>query len=620
MVWDVLIRDGLVFDGHGGPPRREDVAVSGARVVARGHGLPRHEALDVVDAAGRWVIPGMLDIHTHVDLEVELDPSLSEVVRHGTTTTVMSNCSLGLAFGAQRAKGGNPIVDCFARVENVPKHVLEKVVERVDWEDSGGYLRHLEQVPLGANVVPMVPHSMLRIEVMGLRDSISRGPTRIEIDEMARLIDVALGQGYAGFSTDALPFHYLANDPNRREKLPSQWCTWEELGSLTDVVRHHDRVWQATPPKDDELEVLRTFLLSGGRFKERPLKLTAVAALDLHANRASLGLTRLLSRIVNSRLVDGHFRFQALAAPFKVWGDGPITPLFEEIAPLRELNEPDLEDRGARRRLTEDPAWRGRLRSAWMAGKDGRGLAGLRYRYRIEDVTFRRDLDEMIVDGGPAAAWDGLSLGEVLRRLRDFRAGEGRFGSRDEEEAAALRQFGPIHDETDFLAELFRVFDLELRWYQVAANRDRERTKGAAMDEAFLPGFSDSGAHLTNMAFYDVNLRGLQMAAEDGLRQVARHVHRVTEAPARFFGLDVGTLDLGATADLAIVDPEALSGWDPDATTLLVHREEFDNRQMVNRPDGVVTDVLVGGTVAWRDGEATPELGKRQLGRALTVR
>ena len=77
-------------------------------------------------------MPGLFDVHTHLDLEVELDPRLPEVVRHGTTTVVVSNCSLGLAFGRQNRNGEEPIVDCFARVENMPKHVLQKAAARVD--------------------------------------------------------------------------------------------------------------------------------------------------------------------------------------------------------------------------------------------------------------------------------------------------------------------------------------------------------------------------------------------------------------------------------------------------------------------------------------------------------
>ena len=103
--WDTVIAGGLVFDGTGAPPVVEDIAIKDGRIAARGVDLDRDQAGRVVEAGGAWVMPGLLDIHTHLDLEVEFDPALKEVVRHGTTTVLMSNCSLGLAYGNQRRNG-----------------------------------------------------------------------------------------------------------------------------------------------------------------------------------------------------------------------------------------------------------------------------------------------------------------------------------------------------------------------------------------------------------------------------------------------------------------------------------------------------------------------------------
>jgi N-acyl-D-aspartate/D-glutamate deacylase len=263
--WDTLIRHGLVFDGTGAMPVAQDVAIRDGRIAAIGPNLPAPDARRIIDATGRWVMPGLLDIHTHFDLEVEIEPGLPEAVRHGTTTAVVSNCSLGLAYGAQRKNGADPIVDCFARVENVPKHVLRKVVDRVTWNDSQGYLQHFERLPLGANIVPMIPHSMLRIEVMGLDASISREATPAELETMGALVEKGMHQGYVGFSTDALPFHYLANSPNTHKQIPTQFAPYTELKALTGVVRNWGRVWQTTPPKDDKWATLRNFMLTSGR-------------------------------------------------------------------------------------------------------------------------------------------------------------------------------------------------------------------------------------------------------------------------------------------------------------------------------------------------------------------
>ncbi|WP_168210739.1 N-acyl-D-amino-acid deacylase family protein [Persicimonas caeni] len=618
--WDLLFKDAIIFDGTGEPPQRGDLAVTDGRVAARGEDLDASMAERVVDAAGKWLMPGLLDIHTHYDLEVELEPSLPESVRHGTTTVVMSNCSLGLAFGAQRNGGADPIVDCFARVENMPKHILEKAASVAeDWDDSEGYLRHLDELPLGPNVVPLIPHSMLRIEVMGLEDSIARDPTERELDEMCALVEKGMKEGYAGFSTDALPFHYLANDPNRRSKIPTQYGTYKELKALTDVVREYEAVWQATPPKDSPPQTLRNFLLSSGRLHGKPLRITAVAAMDVRTNRMLGALGRVLTRILNSRIVDGNFRLQALAAPFKVWSEGPVTPLAEEIPELRRLNEPDLEDREARMRVLDDPEWRAQFRKMWFSGKRGFGLARLKRWLRIEDHTLTRNLEDMVIETCPVKEWNGATMQEVYQRLMSYQNGD--VEARSQAERETFDSFGAAPpDDADFFLGLLRQFDLDLYWYTYAANLDEGPRRDLLMDPQMLPGFSDSGAHITNMAFYDVNLRALQIAQKESLDQVAYTVRRLTREPADFFGLDAGRIDRGATADLTLVDPDKLRGYDSESNIENVYREVFEHNQLVNRSEGVVPMVVIGGKLAVDGGELTDALGQVKMGRALRNR
>jgi len=616
--WDVLFRNALVFDGSGRAPLAQDVAVQGGCIAAIGAGLPAAQAREVIDVAGRWLMPGLLDIHTHFDLEVELEPGLPEAVRHGTTTVVVSNCSLGLAYGALRRDGTDPIVDCFARVENVPKHVLRKVADRVHWQDSQGYLDHLGELPLGPNIVPMIPHSMLRIEVMGLQDSITRAPTAPELQRMGELVEQGMQQGYVGFSTDALPFHFLANRPNTHKQIPTQFASYGELKSLTAILRRWGRVWQATPPKDDKLAIFRNFLLTSGRLFGRPLKVTAVAAIDLVTNKSLVRMGLLLSRILNSRFIDGHFRFQALAAPFKLWSDGVITPIAEEIPVLRRLNECDLEDVAARRAIMDDPAWQQDFRRMWTRGKRGFGLARLKHWLRLDDNVLTRELADMHIDSCPVADWSGESLQAVYERLRAWQ-GDG-LGARSAAEAEAFAALPRDIDDCRFFMELLRRYDTALRWWTVTANRDPQKTKALLFDPLLLPGFNDSGAHLTNMAFYDGNLRTLRFAQEDGLEKVAHAVHRLTREPAEFFGLDAGLLRPGAQADLVVVDPEALRTYDSEAATRSLWRELFQAQQLVNRSDGVVTHVMIAGRLAWRDGSYTALYGRERLGRVLLNR
>ncbi|MCI5048314.1 MAG: amidohydrolase family protein [Aquisalinus sp.] len=611
--WDTLIKGGSVFDGTGNMPQREDIAISNGRIVKRGVNLNPGQASEVIDATGQWVMPGMVDVHTHYDLEIEVSPGLPESVRHGTTTVVMSNCSLGLAYGAQRRNGDDPVVSCFARVENMPKHVLSKVADLLTWETSDAYIDHLHTLNLGPNVVPMIPHSMLRIEVMGLKDSVSREPTDAELNEMKALLKKGMEEGYAGFSTDALPFHFLANDPNRDKQIPTQFASYKELKALTSVVREYDRVWQATPPKDSPPNTIKTFLLTSARLHRKPLKTTVVAALDVHTNRNIVRLGKILSGLLNSSFLDGRFHLQALAAPFKIWADGMYSPLSEEIDELRELIELDLEDREGRMKLLNDPAFIERFRRMWMSGKSGFSPARVKRMLRLEDYAFSRALDEMIIEKCPLTSWEGKSFQTAMDEV----TGNGSF---EEEEQAIIDQyFSDLNDEADFVLATLRAFDTDLIWHTVTANRDPEKTRKLLMDPKLLPGFNDSGAHLTNMAFYDCNLRALQLARRGGEADVAYMVKRLTRDVAEIFGLDVGTLDVGVQADITMIDPEALQAYDAEANVERVYRDEFEHEQLVNRSDGVVTLTMIAGKAAWRDNRFAESLHHEKFGRPLLV-
>jgi len=221
-------------------------------------------------------------------------------------------------------------------------------------------------------------------------------------------------------------------------------------------------------------------------------------------------------------------------------------------------------------------------------------------------------------------------LQDVYERLLDWQArpsGLGRcrrtgLGPRNEEEAAVFASFpNPVGDDCDFILHLLRYFDTDLRWYLLAANDDEERMARVLFDPQTLPGFSDSGAHLTNMAYYDSNLRGLQIAQRRSLADVAYHVGRLTRVPAEFWGMDetIGTIEPGRRADLILIDPEALQRYDSDAHTTFGYREAVAAEQMLNRSDGVVTDVWIAGKQAWRDCQASESLGKITMGQALTI-
>lgn len=615
-TYDLLIKAAKVFDGSA-EPVFEDIAIIDGRIAARGQAIPEAAAKRVIDGGGKWAMPGLFDIHTHYDLELEVASELPESVRHGTTTVVIGNCSLGLAFGAQRKDGFDPIVDCYARVENIPKKVLGSIADGVDWETPAEYLEHLDKKNLGPNVVPLFPHSMLRTEVMGFEASISQDPSNAELDEMLDLLEEAISLGYAGLSTDALPFHYLANQPNTDKVIPTQYASYDEIKKLTSVLREKGAVWQATPPKDDPKEVIKNFLLTSGRVHGKPLKTTVVAAMDVASNRRILPLGMLLARFLNSRFLDGRFYLQALAAPFKTWADGAVTPLAEEIPELRDLNELDLEDIEGRSKVLNDPDFIARFKKMWLKGKSGFSLARLQRKLRLEGYAFNRDIKDMVVEVCPVKDWEGLSFWCVYERIKAFRSNQPVDQLSAAEKTIIQNDFLSVEDEADFVLQMLRTFDLKLSWSTISANRNLKTVRKLLMDPDLLPGFNDSGAHLTNMAFYDCNLRALRLAAEGGDKDVAYMVRRLTRDAADVFGVSGGTINVGDQADIILVDPVELEGYEGEEKVARIHREEFGHEQLVNRSDGVVPLVVIGGDVIWEGSAFSERAGKKPYGKVL---
>ena len=616
--WDLLVAGAKVFDGEGTPGRVEDVAIKDGVVAARGRDLPREAAAQCIDANNQWLLPGMLDIHTHLDLEVEVAPALEEVVRHGTTTVLVGNCSLGTCFGAQETDGQEPIVDCFTRVENIPKSVLRKCAETMTWDNPEDYLKHFENLNLGPNIAAFVPHSMLRIEVMGLDASISRAPTELELQKMEQILEGAMELGYLGLSTDGLPFHYLSNDPHTDKRIPTQFASFKELRRLLNVVRKYDRVWQTTPIIENRLKALFYFTLTSGRLFGKPLKTSALSAMEMTAAPNSSKLFLGVAKLLNSKLLDGRLHFQALGTNFRVWSDGIVSPLFEELSSTAELIALEYDDFEGRQRLMHDPEWVERFRKEWRHGRTGDDFASWKAKRGLPDSLVIREPEKLIFDGAACSAWDGERFDSVMTRAQKFQAGDSSVARSDTEREAFEKIELPLIDDADFALHMLRSYDKSFRFYADVANAENRSTLEFLLHENTLPGFNDSGAHITNMAFFDSNLMSLKLAKEQGEDVVAKVVKRLTKDPADTFGLDAGSLAIGSRADMVLINPEAFDGWEPDQTRELVYRAIFEHEQMVNRPVGIVDSVYISGELAWV-GESGPgeALGAKPLGQYL---
>ncbi len=246
MTYDVIIRDGLWFDGTGAQPQTRTLGIRDG-VVATVSASPLDETgcPEVIDAAGKWIAPGFIDVHTHYDAEILLDPGLRESVRHGVTTLLLGNCSLSTVYADSQ-----DAADLFSRVEAVPRNfVLGALEDNRTWSTPQEYIEAIDALPLGPNISSMLGHSDLRTAVLGLdraTDAAVR-PSDAELEKMARLLDDALEAGMLGMSGMDAPIDKLDGERFRSRALPSTFATWRERRRLIEVLRKRGRILQSAP-------------------------------------------------------------------------------------------------------------------------------------------------------------------------------------------------------------------------------------------------------------------------------------------------------------------------------------------------------------------------------------
>ncbi|HVJ98656.1 MAG TPA: amidohydrolase family protein, partial [Acidimicrobiia bacterium] len=226
---DVIIRNGTVVDGSGTPGVRADVGLAGDRIASIGD-LSDEEATRVIDASGKVVAPGFIDVHTHYDAQVFWDQTLSPSPVHGVTSVFGGNC--GFTIAPLGPEHGEYLMKMLARVEGMPISALEAGVPW-DWTSFGEYLDKIDGT-LAPNAGFLVGHSTIRRVVMGERATKGEA-TADEIAAMQALLDASLAAGGMGFSSSWARTH---NDA-AGDMVPSRYASEEEILALCSVVKKH---------------------------------------------------------------------------------------------------------------------------------------------------------------------------------------------------------------------------------------------------------------------------------------------------------------------------------------------------------------------------------------------
>ncbi|SRX95920.1 putative D-amino acid aminohydrolase (D-amino acid hydrolase) [Mycobacterium tuberculosis H37Rv] [Mycobacterium shimoidei] len=565
MTYDVIVRDGLWFDGSGNPPQVRSLGIrDGLLATVSAEPLDETGCPEVIDAAGKWVVPGFIDVHTHYDAEVLLDPGLRESVRHGVTTVLLGNCSLSTVY-ADSADAA----DLFSRVEAVPRRfVLGALEAKKTWSGPAEYVRALDELPLGPNVGSLLGHSDLRTAVLGLgraTDDTVR-PTDAELDRMAAMLDEALDAGLLGMSGMDAAIDKLDGDRYRSRALPSTFATWRERRKLIAVLRERGRILQSAPDVANILSGLFFFLSSSRIFGWRSgVRMSLLVSADTKSMPGSATFFGPLTRLLNA-VLGASVRFQHLPVPFEVYSDGIDLPVFEEFgAGTAALH---LRDQIERNKLLADTEYRREFRREFD-------------RRKLGPTLWHRDFHDAVIVECPDKTLIGKSFGAIA----DERG---------------------LHPLDAFLDVLIENGERNVRWTTVLANHRPKQLNKLAADPSIHMGFSDAGAHLRNMAFYNYPVRLLRRtvdAERDGapFLTVERAVHRLTAEVADWFGLDAGNLREGDRADFAVIDPAGL-----DESVDAYHEEKVPFygglSRMVNRNDRAVIATAVGGVVVFRNG------------------
>jgi len=227
-MYDIIIRGGTVIDGTGAVPMVADVAISDGKIVEVAATVVG-EAREEINAHGRLVTPGFIDIHTHYDGQVSWDTLLEPSSAHGVTTVVVGNCGVG--FAPVRPGKEEWLVQLMEGVEDIPGTALHEGINW-EWETFPEYLDAIDKRRYAVDVAAYVPHGAVRGYVMGDRGARNEDATAEDLAEMARIVREAREAGAVGFSTSRTMGHRAKDG----EPVPGTFASSEELNALADAL------------------------------------------------------------------------------------------------------------------------------------------------------------------------------------------------------------------------------------------------------------------------------------------------------------------------------------------------------------------------------------------------
>ncbi|MBM3508859.1 MAG: amidohydrolase family protein [Alphaproteobacteria bacterium] len=554
-MFDLKITGGTIIDGTGQPGYAGDVAVKDGKIAALGTVVGAAAA--TIDARGRAVTPGFIDLHTHYDAQIAWDPSLAISSWHGITTVLMGNC--GFSVAPTRTEHRDLVLRTLERVEGMSLAALRAGVgPDFPLHDFAAYLDAIERRGTLINIAASVGHTAVRLNAMG-EDAVRRRATADEVAAMARLVRAARDAGAYGFTT-SLSLGQFAYDGN---PIPSRLADFDEIDTLANAFRAGGTgLMQASIGK---LEYLDRFNDIAGR---RDLTFTWTGILG--------GLTGPGSH--RKYLAEAHATQARGLRVFPQFSPLPLEFEFDFDVPLPFERRPCLAatkalDRAGKIAAYRDPALRRAFKADIPDGIDA-SLAGWIERTTIVSAPHAPELDER-----PLA------------------------------QAAAERGVHPI----DLALDLAADSDLKAKFRLAILNFVDDEVAEILKDPCGVVAFSDAGAHASQLCNAHYSTHILQhWVRETGTLALSQAVYMLTGRPADVASFkDRGRLAVGFAADIVVFDPATIA-----ATSLKrVYDLPAGGDRIVCEAPGIEA-VIVNGTPIRQAGKDLPMPG-RYPGRVL---
>ncbi|OHV45664.1 amidohydrolase family protein [Pseudofrankia sp. BMG5.36] len=566
--YDLVIKGGTVIDGLQTPRYKADVAIAGGRIVQIGR-ISASDGAEVVDASGKVVAPGFVDLHTHYDSQLFWDPWCTMSGWHGVTSVVIGNCGFG--FAPCKPTDRERAMLSLSRNEAVPMETM-RVGMPWDWETFPEFLDSVGRAPKGVNVMSFVPLSPLYGYVVGLDEAKSRAVTDDELRRMCELLVQAMEAGACGLSAQILGDVGNVQLDYDGTPMVTDLMSERDLRAFCQALGSLGRgVAQVTAP----LETAAFMARESGR----PIiwnALLADGALNQHGGQ-QLSHQEALARLVELNEGEGVRVFaQALTTnfasefTFEEYNLADAIPCWKE-ALLGTVAEKrvKLADPARRAAMKEIHEQRGGLFGA------GYPLDQIKVHWISSDVARARELKE---------TYEGYTVGEIAAR-------EGKH---------------PI----DAMLDVAVAGELRVGFATPLLETPPESMREIANCPVALPGVSDGGAHtkFVTTARYPSELLGLWVREHEIMTLEQAH-WRLSAYPAAAAGLKGrGFLAEGVPADVIVYDPETVDSlpaerlWDyPAGEWRLVQKAKGYDR------------IIVNGKTTFIDGECTKATPGRLL-------